>query len=138
MAWQRRALLLVLAISSLACTAEFGPRPYPQWGPEERELERRCQVGSWSTCGQLGRILLRAERTQRERERALVLLEAACGQEDVPSCVRLGLYYRHDHEGGGPARARDLLTWACQRQAAEACAALTPAEPTEPAEGQGI
>jgi TPR repeat protein len=125
MAWQRRWTIRVVGVLLLSSCSATGPRPLQHWGTTERALESRCQGGDWAACGELGRLLVSAERTDREQERGLVLLEAACGQEDVPACTSLGIAYgTRSRVGTAGARARSLLAWACDRESAAACTGL--------------
>jgi TPR repeat protein len=116
---------VVLLAWASGCAGDVGPRPRADWGPVDRELERRCQGGDWPACGELGRSLLGPGRTQKDRERALVLLEATCGHEDVPACTALGRTYGlHFRDRDASARARQLLAWGCERRSAVACTGL--------------
>jgi hypothetical protein len=128
MMWQRQWLIRaggVMVFSSLACSFVTGPRPLPHWGPTERDLEARCQGGTWAACGELGRLLMTAQGTDREHERGLVLLESACGQEDVPACTALGTEYAtHFRHEQARARARSVLAWACDHRSGAACTGL--------------
>jgi hypothetical protein len=70
---------------------------------------------------------LRANRSQREVEHALVLLEGACGGGDLQSCATLGSWYRADDDNASQARSRELLTRACNGGLASACPVMAPA-----------
>ena len=118
--------LAALALATVALAAACGaPRAEGRlgWGPGELEAERRCQAGSPAACGELGRHLIADIGVQKDRERGLVLLEIACGQDDLPSCTALAAAYaqRLPHDKQTLARARDFATRACERRSAEAC-----------------
>jgi hypothetical protein len=65
-------------------------------------------------CGDAGRSLLFADRSRREVEHALVLLEGACGGGDLPACVTISDWYGQSQEPTSQARAKDLLARARQ------------------------
>ena len=122
---RQRAATLRFALLSAVATA-CAPRHAPQhvgWNDAELSMERECQRGMISACGELGRSLLkRSQADTHERERALVLLELACGREDRYACTALGMYYLTDNRGqDSQARARDLLKRMCEQDQAEAC-----------------
>jgi uncharacterized protein len=118
---------LLAALSTLACGTPLGPRPRPDWGSAEIDLERRCQGGSTPACGELGRVLVQRGNGNQEKdvERGLVLLEVACGQDDLPACTALGNLYEDRFTGEtAQARGQELLSKACARQSASACTGL--------------
>jgi uncharacterized protein len=110
---------------AMACGHPAGPRPRLNWTEVEVDLERRCQGGTTSACGQLGRVLVEKYGKGPDLQRGLVLLETACGQDDVPACAFLGnTYFNRFGDRAASARARDLLSGACQRRFASACSGL--------------
>jgi TPR repeat protein len=119
-----RHLALVALLSSAAPSCASHPTAqHVGWSQSELGLEGECQQGKIAACGELGSSLLqRSQPSTHERERALVLLELACGQDDRPSCTKLGMYYLNRDEGkDAQARARDLLARMCEQDQAEAC-----------------
>lgn len=112
-----------LALAACAATA---PPPHPNWSPAEAAAEQACRAGDLARCGEAGRSLLLADRNQRDVERALVLLEGACGGGDLPSCTTLGTWYLRQFETTSQVRSRELLTQACNGGAADACSILAP------------
>jgi hypothetical protein len=107
--------------AALAACSATAPPPHPNWTAAEIAAEQRCQAGEIAGCGDSGRSLLLANRSQREVEHALVLLEGACGGGDLPSCVTLGSWYRADDDNASQARSRELLMRACNGGLASAC-----------------
>ena len=117
-----RALLLIGLFA--ACAAKY-PRGGFAVKQDETDAERRCRSGSSADCGTLGRALLAKEGTEKDFERALVLLEIACGQDDLPSCAALaGAYRRGSRSEQSLARARQLAAHACERGSAAGCTQL--------------
>ena len=100
---------LWLSAALTACSATTPP-PHPNWSAAESAAERRCQAGDVTGCGDAGRSLLFADRSRREVERALVLLEGACGGGYLPACVTLSDWYEQSPDRTSQARAQDLLT----------------------------
>jgi TPR repeat protein len=93
------------------------------WTGRELDAERQCQAGSHAACGELGRALVDREISDADFQRGLVLLEVACGQNDLPSCTSLGAIYARGDKPAGLARAKDLLGRACE-SAGAACSEL--------------
>jgi TPR repeat protein len=109
------------ASALLSCAAPTGS--HFGWSGRELDAERRCQQGAAAACGELGRSLLSRKGSDADRERGLVLLEVACGQDDWPSCTALGEEYTGKHESA-LGRAREILGRACDHGAGPACMAL--------------
>jgi TPR repeat protein len=117
-----RALVLIGVLSACAGTNPHGGFAVR---PGEREAEDRCQAGSAPACGALGRMLTAGIESGRDFERGMVLLEIACGQDDLPSCTYLAdTYVRTSRGKASLARAHDLAAHACERRSAEACTEL--------------
>lgn len=57
------------------------------------DCSTQCERGSVQSCGLLGRMYLKAEGTKANYERAIPLLEKACGKDDGLACASLGLAY---------------------------------------------
>jgi TPR repeat protein len=120
----------LLALVLAAC-AEQPLAGRPDWTLAQHEANRRCQEGSVEACSALGRSLLAGDENPGARlhsqngERALVLLEIACGQGDVPACTVLGRAYGmlFDDERAA-ARATGLLTRGCDGRSGSACTGL--------------
>jgi TPR repeat protein len=121
----RAALVLALSIGAVACGRVVGQRPGAGWTPAQVALERRCQEGAGAACGQLGKELVTSHR-DGDPARGLVLLEIACGLEDISACTTMGTLYGTQFSDGtsARARARDLLSRPCQQGAAAACTGL--------------
>ena len=96
----------------------------PGWSAQELEAERRCQAGQSAACGELGRLLVANVRSEKDLDRGLVLLETACGRDDGQACAILGEQYRTRGDARATARARELLTRACDLRAGAGCAGL--------------
>jgi hypothetical protein len=127
--WRRLSLLGVW-LAAIACT----PPPATAratWTASELAAQSRCEVGDPAGCGELGRSLLLAHRDQRDVERALVLLEGACGRDDGASCAMLANWYAQGGGDSAQARARQLSTRACERGSGAACAQTRDGAPPE-------
>jgi len=110
---------LLAACAGTRPNAGFAPRP------EQVDAERRCQGGSPPACSALGRMLTENRDNGRDFERGLVLLEIACGQDDLPACSFLaGLYVRESRGKPSLARAHDLAAHACGLRFGAACTQL--------------
>ena len=126
----RGALLAAAVVGLTSC----GP-PLSEgrlgWGATEYQAERRCQQGEARACGDLGQWLVERTDSQRSLERGMLLLELACGRDDLRACTVLARVYGRRRSAGasGHARARDLLTHACDRGWAEACTELQRTNP---------
>ena len=117
----RSPWLLGVWLAASACT----PLPVTTratWTPSELAAQGRCEAGDPAGCGELGRSLLSANRDQRDVERALVLLEGACGRDDDASCTMLADWYAERGDHSALARARQLSARACDRGSVAACA----------------
>jgi TPR repeat protein len=114
---------LLLAAAGASC-ADPAAQGHLGWTPPELDAERRCQQGAVAACGELGRSLVARSDGGRDQERGLVLLEVACGQDDLPSCASLGRMYIDRTHAKSRARARELLDRTCARGSGEACTAL--------------
>jgi TPR repeat protein len=69
---------------------------------------------------------------ETDRARGLVLLEIACGQDDLPSCASLAnSYLKRSNNKRSIARAHDLAALACDRRSGEACTVLGDVEDAE-------
>ncbi len=75
-------------------------------------------------CSTLGQLLVKDFGSGKDIERGMVLLEAACGQNDAAACAALGEAYRDRGDAASTARAKELLTRACDGRAAAGCATL--------------
>ncbi len=120
---RRRSAWLVLSVAVAGCPS-VRPATRPTWMPSELEAQRRCEAGDAGACGKLGRSLLLADRDERDRERALVLLESGCGRSDWAACALLGEWYALQDDEGAQARARQLLGRACGARVDGACESL--------------
>ncbi len=117
---------IVVIVAASGCAEQ--PLPgRPEWTLAEHEANRSCQAGSAAACGELGwRLWERDSATYKDRERALVLLEMACGQDQVLACAVLGGAYgdKYGQDPRGAARAAELLGRACDWKLAPACTAM--------------
>ena len=111
-------------IAATACGAAAVPTTRATWTPTELAAQASCQSGDIRACGALGRSLVRGARDMRDIERGLVLLEGACGRDDLAACAALGDWYRVQDDDRGHARASALLTRACDGQIGDGCRAL--------------
>jgi TPR repeat protein len=117
--------LVAAGLVGAACATQSHGRP--GWGAEQVEGERRCQRGDAGACGRLGRWLVESRSDENSLDAGLVLLEEACGLDDLPACTALGGVYERGFRSGAPrahARAKELLGRACARGAAPACTLL--------------
>lgn len=111
-------------IAASGCGAAAPPTTRATWTPAELAAQAGCESGDVRACGGLGRSLVRAARDMRDVERGLVLLEGACGRDDLAACAALGDWYRVQDDDRDHARATALLTRACDGNAGEGCRAL--------------
>jgi uncharacterized protein len=115
----------LVVIGLLAACAGTNPRTGFATRPEQADDERRCQAGSPPACGALGKMLTANRNARTDFERGVVLLEIACGQDDLPACTHLaGVYVRESHAKTSLARAHDLAARACTLRSGPACTQL--------------
>ena len=121
------ALAVALAALGGACTTAKARQAVQRPStPQAAEAQRDCEQGSASACGLFGRLLTSGEPTDADLERGMVLLELACGQDDLPACAAIGGIYAREARSSVSARARaqGMLSRACDRGAANACTKL--------------
>lgn len=111
-------LTLLAGCSTTTPTSRVG------WNTAQAAAQLRCEGGDVPACGELGRSLVAAGRDRPDIRRGLVLLEGACGREDMASCAALGDWYRVQDEDPQHARASELLRRACERHVGSGCRAL--------------
>jgi len=117
-----RALVVVALV--VACAGR-SPNAGFATKPDQVETQRRCQQGSAAACGEVGRQLTDGLDGGPDFQRGLVLLEVACGQADLASCVFLAdRYVRTSRDRRAVARAHELATRACERGFAAGCTEL--------------
>lgn len=103
----------------------FAGRPErPGWDGPKLAAAERCEAGEMPACSALGQLLVANFRSGKDIERGMVLLEAACGQNDWAACAALGEAYRDRGDAASSARAKELLTRACDGRAAAGCTTL--------------
>jgi hypothetical protein len=137
---RQRSLRVAIAGALLASVASCAPADRSvryAWGPTQIDDETACRAGHADACGALGAWLVANNRRPAEVERGLVLLEAACGLDDLPSCATLGgLYARTRASETAHDRGVDLLARACEGGLVSACApAPSPPAPRQGADG---
>src|SRR6185312_15174953 len=94
------------------------------WNTAQVAAQLRCEGGDVPACGELARSLVSAGRDMADIRRGLVLLEGACGRDDMSSCAALGDWYRVQDDDPQHARASELLRRACERRVGSGCRAL--------------
>ncbi|HVY37158.1 MAG TPA: tetratricopeptide repeat protein [Polyangia bacterium] len=111
-------------IAASGCGTTAPPTTRATWTPAELAAQAGCESGDIRACGALGRSLVRAARDMRDVERGLVLLEGACGRDDLTACAALGDWYRVQDDDRHHGRATALLTRACDGNVGDGCRAL--------------
>ncbi len=85
-----------------------------------RYLERACGMGSMSGCGSLSRQLVTSK---VDPERGRSLLDRSCKSGNGYDCSTLAGFYQSGSLPGGPGKAVDYYTQACDLKQPMACAA---------------
>jgi tetratricopeptide (TPR) repeat protein len=83
--------------------------------------ERACAAGDKNACLEHAWALARGEGLPKDEPKAVAALDALCTEGFVPACARLGLVYAAKPTSAARARAKALLTRACEGGEQDAC-----------------
>ena len=84
-------------------------------------VERACAAGDKNACVEHAWALARGEGLPKDEPKAVAALDALCTEGFFPACTRLGLIHAAKPTSAARARARALLTRACEGGEQDAC-----------------
>jgi TPR repeat protein len=84
-------------------------------------VERACSAGDKSACVEHAWALAQGEGLPRDEPKGMAALDALCTDDFFPACTRLGLMHAAKPTSAARARAKALLTRACEGGEQDAC-----------------